>query len=446
MSLIFCFFLLYRYTFSCASENESLAYFRPISFYLYGFLVIYYLEFGAGFPYYIKNYGLESVILLDLSILYFLIFLFFGFERRITKIDLLIRRKFSVDIALTAIEKIALVIFVTGLLFWYLIITSSGGLLKWASESRGAVNWELISGYYLTLTWLLPFGLLLLYHSSELLKRTFIYRLFIFGLLFSTLIFYLYLGSRSGVLIIGGGFLIVKSFSTGRIRFLFYLTFGALLIYFASNFIAAFRGGFYNLSFDLSGFSENEILLYTLGVLKPGFLLNERDIASELNISFLTLEYFPSKISHNYGYEFLQLFTNVVPSSIWPEKPYPRGESWSEFYSLTSLSNWYVSWVANPFYAGPAPGAIATWYASSGFIGLPLGGFVTGYYLKLLDNFFILTRKYQSNFLFFLIISPSLFFDSVQHPFQFVYNSVVVFVVVYLAYKFFPSRRFEFRR
>jgi hypothetical protein len=423
----------------CIREKIKKTFFiiDPLFFFWAGVFVIYIIEGISNHEQYVQWYGADTIEAAYAWIFIGLVMLHFGYGMQqgiklTKKIPNLPSR-----ISSSKILFISLTLCTAGVFGWSLQIQSAGGLAMWAATPRGGENWEELSPYVGQLSFLLTVGLSLLLIHVEMHQRSSLMRTIAWLMIALYFLFFFYLGSRSRIIAVFLVALMAWSLPRRRTPNLLFLIPASMALFLMVNFQEQYRGYFQNLSFNLHKIDLTEVPARIL----PKAITGEASLkvvskGTEFSMTAAVITYVPDKIPFAYGGEFLQIITNFVPRSAWPEKPYPRSELWSEVHELAGTSEWWVTHIHKPFIAGPAPGYIASWYYNGGIIGLLVGGIVTGIFFRLLRGIYARSVNNESYLILYSVLAPLGFGEAVSHPFGWVYVLLLVLVPLVIILKF----------
>lgn len=287
----------------------------------------------------------------------------------------------------------ALVLLTLGVVGYAYVIGQSGGWAVWISVGRGGTDFEKVQGYLPELTQGIPAGVLLLFYRAQIRRVSFFSVIIAWIGAGALLWWFLYLGSRSRLIM--AGILILAAYYLPRQRlprwwFLAVCFIGMVCLTNLQN----FRQNFTNLSFNLDQIDRKELW----GTVLPAPLGGDRELkrqqftpGAEFNCAMCVVKLVPDSVAYNYGYGFLELFTRPIPRAVWPRKIYPHIESVQGVLREAGLSQATVSTVNDrELLMGPAFAFVGHWYYVAGFAGLLIGGLVTGALFRfirgILDN------------------------------------------------------------
>ena len=232
---------------------------------------------------------------------------------------------------------------------------------------------------------LIVFGCVVLIIYARSTKNTLLTILMIFALSIIT-IFYIYVGSRSRMLVIAvaclGAFYGTKYKNPRLIALLA----GTFLLAFTIGFIGAYRNQFSDASFNIYEESGSDILYNSFGFLSAGsgdgISVNE-----DFGMAAAVIRYVPSEVNYDYGRMFSQMFLQWIPRAIWAGKYYPEGEAWSRFHAVAQTSTWVND---SGLLSGPAPTLVGKYFYNFGILGVIFGSFLTGILIKITWRFVLL--------------------------------------------------------
>lgn len=390
--------------------------------------------------FYLKFFHNSDVELVMLNHLVFMSVMFYFYFRDKTKNYLKFISQ-EREIQLRPVLFLICGLLVLGILAWFKIFDSAGGVSKWVSVARGGTNWEVVSGYTQIQSQLLFFGIMIAYSYSRLSingEKLWVMRIISSILLLLYLFFCIYIGSRSAL--IGCVVLVVFTHSVryNKTPNVLFMLFIFLMLVISVRFLELNRMNFYNLSFNLDSAEIVTDVDKLLGLSEESHAA--KGLGSELGMNLAVVKYVPEKVSYAYGVEFLQYFTQPIPSSLWEGKRYLRGEAWSEIHIVANTSQNLVTGIKVPYYSGPAPGAVASWYYNLGFLGLIIGAFFTAKLFKLIRNFYLYAKPTYSNRLVYLMCVQIGFSESIGHPLNWLMVTGFLIVLVLIASHFLSKR------
>lgn len=399
----------------------------PLMFFWVGALVIYVFEAFANYSDYVGWYGADSVQGALFWILIGVLFLHFGYSlplgRQLAHALPEPPARLNPDLLLLA----SFALIGVGLVGWYLQIMTAGSFAAWAAVPRGGENWEKLSGYVTLMASLLAVGIGVLVLHVEMHQRAIALRILAWGLLLLLLLFFLYLGTRSRTIATVIIALMAWSMPRRRTPSIALLLPLFCALYVITAFQAEYRGYFKDLSFNFDQIEWSEVPYRILpSVIVGGESDKTGSPGSEFGMTAAVVQLVPDRVPYNFGYEFLQIFTNVVPRSVWEEKSYPRGETWSDIHLLAGTSTYWVEYVKKPFLAGPSPGYIASWLYIGGPLGLLMGGVLTGTFLRMLRGVYDRGRSNEGFLVLYMTLAPIGFAEATGHPFSWIYALPVI--------------------
>lgn len=266
-----------------------------------------------------------------------------------------------------------IVVFCIGILSHYAVIEYSGGWEEYISAPRTATNYEAFTGYLNSIPYFEPLGILMLMaycyrHRPSIVIRTAVRSLFV-----AQCLWYVYSGTRSGIITMAVVYLGAK-YGVRRKDpplVLGVLSLGGVLL--LVGFIAVYRTDFYGLQFH-SNDTFSEMLTNSLGWRHTGSDY-ESPNNDEFGMTLAVARYVPVVIRPDYGRQFLEIFTRAIPRHWWPGKIYPDGEAWDRVHRVAGTSQ---SMNAAGLLAGPSPGFAGKWYYVAEWIGILIGGLLVG--------------------------------------------------------------------
>lgn len=397
--------------------------FDPLNFFWAGVFVIYVIDALSNHDAYSLWYG-ESVVEDALMwTLFGVVFVHIGYHIKTGARFAGHLPELPEQLARAPFLWVGVIFTLVGVCGWILLIESAGGISSWAGASRGAVDWEITSGYLGTMADFLYVGVFLLLLYAQLNPTGLMMRGLTWLLLGALLLFYVYLGSRSRTILLVLAALMAWNLPRGRSPSMLLLTpvFIALLL--VTNFQAQYRDRFKDLSFNFEDIDWQDVPKDIL----PRFVLGSDSPVrvsggSEFSITATVISLVPEQVPYALGAEFLQFFTHPIPRAWWPGKRYPKNESWTPIYMLGGASDYWVDHVEVPFLAGPAPGFTASWYYNGGALGLMIGGVLVGIMLRTCRGVLDRAKRSQSYFLIYFLVAPIGFGEAVSHPFGFIYS------------------------
>jgi hypothetical protein len=326
--------------------------------------------------------------------------------------------------------RMGLILVGLGLVSYYFLFQSAGGMWEWLSYGRGGTDYDKVGGYVRELEKLTPVGtyLLLIHvciHPVSRVKKTLVW---IFMALVWT--WYLYLGTRSrviGVLLLAGSAYYVPRRKNPSLLIIVPAFLGLFIL---TNFQAHYRDSFSNLSFNLDQIDMEEAKALTL----PGFLGGDKEMQHhevspgiDFNVAMATVELVPKKVPYNYGWGFLEFVTRIIPKSIWPNKIYPGLESWQGVLREGGLATSVVA--DRDLVMGPAFTFVAFWYYILGPISMVLGGLYTGILFRTLRTILDRDLHSEGNLVIYNTMLVIGFTEAASTPFEWVFDFPVSIVL-----------------
>jgi len=405
--------------------------FDPLMFFWVGALVIYVLEGFSNYKFYVSWFGEDTVLKVLLSVLIGIQFLHLGYRLPIGRWLANRLPEPPAHLNPNMLFVLSLGLICVGLFGWYMQIMTAGSFAAWAAVPRGGEDWAQLSGYVTLMANFLTVGISIFVLHVEMHKRRIFLKFLAWSLLLLLLLFFLYLGSRSrtiATIVIG-----LMAWSLPRRKspsFIFLLPL-FLGLYLVTAFQAEYRGNFKNLSFNLDQIEFSEVP----SKIFPSFLTGDESQksvspGSEFGMTAAVIQVVPEQVPYNFGYEFLQLFTHPIPRSVWPNKPFPRGEVWSDIHAVAGTSTYWVEFVARPFLAGPSPGYIASWLYIGGLIGLLVGGIITGALLRMLRGIYDRSSANEGFVVLYMVLAPIGFGEATGHPFSWIYALPLILIPI----------------
>ncbi len=321
----------------------------------------------------------------------------------------------------------AIVLICLGLIGYWYVIRMSGGFNEWFSVGRGGTDLARVQGYLPELTHGVAGGVLLLLFRANSQKISDAGKLIAWtaaGLLW---VWFLYLGSRSRLIALSI-FLCAMYYLPSRKNPRPLVALALLAVLFVAVTFQDYRESFTNLSFNVDSIDKREFL----GKLLPEFLggsssakVSKVTHGSEFNCAMAVIELVPEKVPYNYGYGFLEIITRPIPRSLWPGKRHPHMESVQGVLREGDLSAAFVQTSENQdLLMGPAFCFVGHWYYVGGFIGLSLGGLLTGVLLRVIRAYFDLNEKNQGVTLLYPLLISIGFFEAAFTPLYWVFFSL----------------------
>ena len=309
-----------------------------------------------------------------------------------------------------------------GFLGYFLIIRASGGAQYWLSSPKANTDYERLSGYTYTMPRLATLGLMILLCHAFSQREAVLYKLFLVGLVAINTLWQAYFGVREGTLMM----LVIlygSSFAAMRRNPPIWAT--ALLfptIIFIFGFVPTYRGDFRDLQFNvtdkpamvvdrsLSFFSDPNYGSQAPSTYKPD---KGPDLWSDFGMAISIVNYVPEKVHYDNGYMLLEILTKGIPRTLWPDKIYPEPEAWDRFFRVTNIS---TSENLVGFRGGPSPTMVGKYYYIGGWIGIVLGGMLSGFCFRALWEFLRRQIRYVTGIIL-LVASVGLGGMEMIHPF-----------------------------
>jgi hypothetical protein len=414
--------------------------FDPLNMFWAGAIILYFYQPIAFFDYFVAWYGQDVLEETLLWVLLGLSFVVIGYEGRWgvrwgKMIPALPQHLSGQGLFGAALTLIAL-----GLYGYSVEFASAGGIERWAAVARGGTDVDKVSGYWGIITSLLPagVGLLVLHvemHRATPLKRSLAWLVFALMLLW-----FLYLGTRSRTIVMVMTALMAYYLPRRKNPRPLLLVAVFVVLFAISNFLGQYRGNFTNLSFNFEKINWDEAIAYSLPGILPGTQVKNEPIVSkgiEFSCTMAAVALVPNTIPFNYGYSELEFLTNIVPRSIWPEKPYPHYEAFTPIYQMADLSRTWIPYATTPILAGPSFGYIGHWYAVGGAVALVLAGLFTGGLFRAIRTILNRPEKREGDLvLYMLVIVPIGFGDAAGEPLFWIFTLPLMLmpllVLVYL--------------
>lgn len=313
-----------------------------------------------------------------------------------------------------------------GFVGYYYVINLSGGLEQWLSVGRGATDYEKVQGYLPELAQALPAGASLLLLRAGLFRISSLDKLFAWSAGALMWWWFLYLGSRSRLIMFT--IIMIAAFYLPRRKSPHLAMAGALvlLLYSVLNFQTYYREQFTNLSFNFNSINKGEMWGLILPVYLGGNLEMQRALitpGTEFNCALSVVDLVPNKVPYNYGYGFLEIVTRPIPRRIWPDKRYPHMESVQGVLRQGGLSETTVEVAKNQeLLMGPSFGFVGHWYYVGGFVGVIIGGIVTGILLRFIRGMFELNPKNQGVIVVYPFLLSIGFAEAASTPWYWFYT------------------------
>jgi len=310
----------------------------------------------------------------------------------------------------------------SGLYAYSILFQSAGGFSTWIAVSRGGTDDLRVSQYVALLSGVVPIAVAF-YLICALRKPVFSgEKLLAWTLAFITWLWFVYLGSRSRTIVYMMMFVaiyyIVKKRNPSLLIFLAIVP----SLWLITQYQAAYRGNFTNLSFNLDRVPAEEAMSIILPAALGGDeLLREQKTSPgvEFNVAATVVRLVPFEVSPSLGYDWLEFLTRPIPRRFWPgEKPYPALVSWQPIYIRGQLTN---SRAGNTDYvAGPAPGWTGYWWRLFGPLGMIIGGVYTGVFFRALRELYHADRNNASKALLYMGLAPIGFMEAAATPFAWI--------------------------
>jgi len=415
--------------------------FEPLNMFWAGAAILYLYQPIVFFDYLTAWYGQDCLEETLLWVLFGLSFIVIGYEGRWgvrwgRMIPALPQR-----LSGSGLFGIALSLMVLGLCGYFVEFASAGGFERWASVARGGTDWENISVYWGVLTSLLPagVGILVLHvemHRAAPLKRSLAW--LVLGLM---ILWFLYLGTRSGTILVVMTALIAYYLPRRTNPRPLLLAPIFLALFATSNFLGEYRGNFTNLSFNFENINWDEAIATSLPAMYPGAQVRYGAFANkgmEFSCTMAAVKLVPNEIPFNYGYSELEFLTRIVPRAIWPDKRYPHYEAFTPIYQKEGLSAHWIPYASTPILTGPAFGYIGHWYAVGGAVALVFAGLFTGGLFRAIRTILNRPERREGDLaLYMLVIVPIGFGDAAATPLFWIFTLPLalmpLLVLVYLA-------------
>lgn len=285
-----------------------------------------------------------------------------------------------------------------GLVGYYIVMDASGGSAYYLSAPRSNTNFEL-SAYVYTMPRLATLGLMILLCHAFSQREAYLYKTGIVGLALLNLVWQAYTGTREGtimmlVILFGSTFAAMRRNPP-------VIAFALLLptIFFVFGFIPTYRGGFHDLSFNLTD-PASQVVDRSFGFFSdpdfgsqaPSVYKHDKgpDLWSDFGMAISVVYYVPERVKFDKGYLLLEVLTHGIPRAIWPGKIYPESEAWDRFHRVTNIS---TSENLEGFRGGPSPTMVGKYYFIGGWLGVILGGLFSGFCFRFLWEF--LSRQFR---------------------------------------------------
>ena len=327
---------------------------------------------------------------------------------------------------------------IIGLLGYYFMAESSGGVERWLSVPRGDTDYNVVSGYHALAIEFLHLGTVLFFLVFNLRKSR-------LGLLILSsipitinLLWYLYLGSRSRTIALFLSFLLCIYLPKQKNPSFKFIIPVFLILFTITNFLEYNRDYFRNLSFNL----DRVDVASSLDLALPNFLGGNLDYkekiytrGAEANVTMTVIDLVPDQIKFNYGYTMLEFFTRPIPRFLWKNKIYPLYEAQTPIMAKGQLSYTTIP-NSGGLLAGPAFGFLGYWYHLGGFLGLLIGGLWTGFFLKFLRQIYKRNPNSEGNLILFLPLVLIGFKEAAATPFNWIFTLPFILIVLVLVLKF----------
>lgn len=368
-----------------------------------------------------------------------LIFVVVGYElrfsSRLVRHVPLLPQRFDSD----RLFQAATTVTVIGLIGHYFVISRSGGWSQFISVGRGAVDITQVQGYWPQLVYGVPAGAALLLFWAYLRPHGAITRVLVWTTAGLVWLWFLYLGSRSRVIVMT--LVMLAAYYLPKRRnppvWLSAAVFLALSI--IVPFQGQYRWNFTNLSFNLDKLNAAEVKDAVL----PGFLGGSKaakratlTVGSEFNCVMAVVELVPEQVPFNYGYGHLEIFTRVIPRAIWPGKRYPHLESVQGVMREGGLSQSAIETSSGAsLLGGPALTFTGHWFYVAGWLGMVLGGLITGILLRTIRSWYDQAAGNHSALIIYPFLLPIGFMEAASTPWYWVfYQPFVVLPFILVAY------------
>ncbi|MEM9022074.1 MAG: O-antigen polysaccharide polymerase Wzy [Planctomycetota bacterium] len=310
-------------------------------------------------------------------------------------------------------------------IFGYLLMFySAGGLTAWASASRGDTQAENLPGWaylFINFQYMLPGATAFLLMGMYLTRANLMTKFLGWCLFTVVMLWMLYLGSRSRVVLLAMGALgavYIPQRKNPKLKVLLPLFVSLMMV---APFLAAYRDKFTDFSFNLSQIDLAE----AKDVVLPDFLGGSDDTftvrrelprGTEFDVVCATIESVPSQNDFAYGYSFLGVVTKFIPRRIWPQKFYPHGEMVTPIYEEYDLTDNWIDYGAKPILAGPAFSYVAFYWLQAGPLGLALAGLIMGGVFRVIRTYYDREPGNMSHALVLVSVLPLAFNDALSTP------------------------------
>ena len=324
-------------------------------------------------------------------------------------------------------------------------VSGAGGLDAWASVGRGG---QVYAGLSPILNIIIQFELFLHYGAILLLFYAYMYpvprftKTLIWSAVIFTVLYFFYVGTRSRTIIMAAGILGATHLPRRKNPSLALVLPAVFAVLCVVPLLAAYRGHFTGLSFNLDKIDFNE----AVEVATPNFLKSKDQVVQqestplsgqEINCTLAIFNLVPDKFDYNYGYPLLQIFTQPIPRGYWyGGKIYPMLESFTPIMAEANLSQAWNYTGRVPFLMGPAFGFVGYWWAAGGPIALILASFVTGILFRTLRNIYEREPGNKGDMMLMMMLAPLGFFEAASVPLFFLVNQPIQFIGIILAVRF----------
>ncbi|MBA4388070.1 MAG: hypothetical protein C0404_08825 [Verrucomicrobia bacterium] len=365
--------------------------FDPLVFFWIGVFVVYMLQPVANIE---KLVAWHSIELLELTFLYILlavICVIIGYESRLGIRLVSVIPGAPARLDGQKVIAACLLSVAVGFLGYLHLFGSSGGLGKWLSVARGGTNYDATFGYIAQLKVFFDGGVVFLLLCSLLFPLSRLARgaIWTFGILI--IAWYLYLGSRSMFILLSLSVLSAFYLPKRTNPSLLLLGVVFFVVFTVVNFQGLYRDRFINLSFNVTTTEmvSSSALAVTVLDMERDNPQSQRKYnqGGEFNVMMNTIKYVPDEVPYHYGYNYLELFTRLVPRAWWPEKRYPGLEAFQGV--LQRLGGGAPARVRRTnLIMGPAFTFVGYWYYLGGYVALVLAAIGTGVLFRLVRGLF----------------------------------------------------------